>query len=425
MKSAEAVERFPLGAGIKLAELERYDNAPLLQRLREREPVTWFAEQGVWLVTSKALFDELQMDPERFVVDVPDNPQHVVLGRQMLVVDGEEHARHRGPFAEPFKYSAVRRQFTDVVAGRVESLLSAMEAGGAGSGAGAAELGAAFANPFAVGVASDVLGLGLEEIEEVHHIYTTFAEGMVGYRDPEAVARAAQGRARLDELLVPRIERLALEPDDSMLAAVAAGGAPGWRTPEELLANLRLILFGAIETVESMILNTTWALLLHPEQVRALSADPDLWPGAVQEGLRWVPPVGYTDRWASVDTELGGVSDRSRRLPDRGNPCRQPRSGHVPGSGPLRHHARRPAPEFLVREGHPHVPGGQSRAAPGRDCAARPVRAPAGPAAGPGASVGAGGVQLPPAASPARPLGSVSGRVASPHHLDRAWIHYA
>ncbi len=309
MKSAKAVERFPLGAGIKLAELERYDNAPLLQRLREREPVTWFAEQGVWLVTSRALFDELQMDPERFVVDVPDNPQHVVLGRQMLVVDGEEHGRHRGPFAEPFKYSAVRTQFTDVLAGRVESLLSAMEAGGACSGAGAAELGATFANPFAVGVASDVLGLGLEEIEEVHHIYTTFAEGMVGYRDPEAVARAAQGRARLDELLVPRIERLALEPDDSTLAAVAAGGgAPGWRTPEELLANLRLILFGAIETVESMILNTTWALLLHPEQVRALSADPDLWPGAVQEGLRWVPPVGYTDRWASVDTELGGVS---------------------------------------------------------------------------------------------------------------------
>ena len=307
MKSAEAVGRFSLGAALKLAELERYDNAPLLHRLREREPVTWFAEQGVWLVTSKALFDELQMDPGRFVVDVPDNPQRVVLGRQMLVVDGEEHARHRGPFAESFKYSAVRRQFTDVVADRVEYLLSAMEAGSGGSDSGAAELGAAFANPFAVGVASDVLGLGLEEIEEVHHIYTTFAEGMVGYRDPGAVARAAQGRARMDELLAPRIERLAREPDDSMLAAAVGGGAVAWRTQEELLANLRLILFGAIETVESMILNTTWALLSHTEQAQLLAADPDLWPGAVQEGLRWVPPVGYTDRWASVDTELGGV----------------------------------------------------------------------------------------------------------------------
>jgi cytochrome P450 len=307
MKSAEAVERFSLGAALKLSELERYDHAPLLHRLREREPVTWFAEQGVWLVTSKALFDELQMDPGRFVVDVPDNPQRVVLGQQMLVVDGEEHARHRGPFAEPFKYSVVRRQFMDVVADRVEYLLSAMTAGRGVSDAGAAELGAAFANPFAVGVASDVLGLGLEEIEEVHHIYTTFAEGMVGYRDPGAVARAGQGRARMNELLAPRIERLAREPDDSMLAAAVGGGAVAWRTQEELLANLRLILFGAIETVESMILNTTWALLSHTEQAQLLAADPDLWPGAVQEGLRWVPPVGYTDRWASIDTELGGV----------------------------------------------------------------------------------------------------------------------
>src|ERR1700761_1451495 len=99
MKSAELVERFSLGAALQLSELEGYDNAPLLHRLREHEPVTWFAEQGVWLVTSKAVFDELQMDPGRFVVDVPDNPQRVVLGRQMLVLDGEEHARHRAPFA--------------------------------------------------------------------------------------------------------------------------------------------------------------------------------------------------------------------------------------------------------------------------------------------------------------------------------------
>jgi len=259
-----------------------------LRRLREREPVSWFAEQGVWLVTSKALFDELQMDPERFVVDVPDNPQRVVLGRQMLVVDGEEHARHRGPFAEPFKYSAVRRQFAGVVTDRVGGLLDAI------ASSGGCELGAEFANPFAVSVASDVLGLGLEQVEEVHDIYTTFAEGMVGYRDPDAVARAARGRARLDEMLAPRIEHLAGETSE-------------WHEPEELLANHRLILFGAIETVESMILNTTWALLSHPDQVRLVAADPELWPGAVQEGLRWIPPVGYTDRWASVDTELGGV----------------------------------------------------------------------------------------------------------------------
>lgn len=294
-------ERFPLGGQLRLADLERFDSAAHLHRLREQEPVTWFAEQGVWLVTSKALVDEVQMDPVRFIVDVPRNPQRIVLGDQMLVVDGDEHARHRGPFAPSFRHSAVRRAFTDTVADRVEELLDAM------AGARAAELGAAFANPFAVSVASDVLGLGLEHVEEVHDIYTAFAEGMVGYQDSDAVTRAGRARERLAEFLVPRIEHLRTSPDASLLSSVIHAGDAGLSDDETLLANLRLILFGAIETVESMILNTTWALLHHPAEARRLREHPDLWPAAVQEGLRWVPPVGYTDRWASEDTELGGA----------------------------------------------------------------------------------------------------------------------
>ena len=300
MGPAAVADRFPLGAALTLDELERYDHAPLLHRLRAREPVTWFAEHGAWLVTSRALFDELQMDPERFVVDVEDNPQRVVLGRQMLVVDGDEHGRHRGPFAGPFKRSAVHRQFAETVARRVDDLLDGF------AGDGAAELSAAFASPFAVGVAGDVLGLGLEQVQEVHDIYGVFAEGMVGYRDPQARARAADGRRRLAGLLAPGMERLERAPDDSLLSAAIHEGA--WRTREELEANLRLILFGGVETVESMILNTTWALLHHPEQVQQLVAEPSLWPGAVQEGLRFIPPVGYTDRWATADTELSGVA---------------------------------------------------------------------------------------------------------------------
>jgi cytochrome P450 len=294
-------ERFPLGASLRLADLERYDNAPLLERLREDEPVSWFAEQGVWLVTSKALFDEVMMDPGRFVVDVPDNPQGIVLGRMMLAVDEPDHSRHRSPFAEPFKLSEVRARFGELVATRVDELLRQFERDGA------CELGAAFANPFAVRVASDILGLGLEHVEEVHDIYGAFAEGMVGYLDEVAVGRARGASERLHEFLEPAIARLRTRSDGSMLSAVLDTRAESFEDDEQLYANLRVILFGAIETVESMILNTTWALCNHPGELRRLEQDPSLWPAAVQEGLRWVPPVGYADRWASEDTELGGV----------------------------------------------------------------------------------------------------------------------
>jgi cytochrome P450 len=302
MIDADRLAQFPLGAALRLADLERFDHAPLLRELREREPVTWFAEQGVWLVTSKALVDEVHMAPDRFVVDVPANPQRIVMGDMMLVVDGADHDRYRAPFAAPFKLSAVRTRFTGVVESNVERLLDGM------AGRGEAELAAAFANPFAVTVASDILGLGFEHVDEVHDIYGDFAEGLVGYQDPAAVARAREAADRLQRFLMEGIDRLRAAPDGSMLSSVLHAGDHALRTEEELFANLRIILFGAIETVESMILNTTWAILRHPDQHRALLADPGLWPAAVQEGLRWAPPVGYSDRWAAHDTELGGVA---------------------------------------------------------------------------------------------------------------------
>ena len=295
-------ERFPLGASLRLAELERFDNATVLARLRENEPVTWFAEQGLWLVTPKSLVDEVHNSPDRFVVDVPGNPQRIVLGEMMLGVDGEKHRRHRAPFAGPFRLSTVRERFTGVIADNVERLLSAIERDGH------AELGAAYANPFAVTVASDILGLGFEHVDEVHHIYTDFAQGLVGYQDQDALARAMEARERLQRFLMEGIDRLRATPDESTLSAVIHAPDGVRLQEEELFANLRVILFGAIETVESMILNTTWALLHHPEQHRAVLQDPALWPAAVQEGLRWVPPVGYSDRWAAFDTELGGVA---------------------------------------------------------------------------------------------------------------------
>jgi cytochrome P450 len=300
-RTAELAERFPLGASLRLADLERFDHGAVLAQLRDSEPVTWFAEQGVWLVTTKALVDEVHNAPDRFVVDVPANPQRVVLGDMMLVVDGAQHDRHRAPFAAPFKLGAVRSEFTGVIADNVERLLSGIE------GEGEAELAGAFANPFAVSVASDILGLGFEHVDEVHDIYNDFAQGLVGYEDPVALTRARDAGARLQRFLMEGVDRLRDAPDGSMLSAVLHVDADARLPDEELFANLRVILFGAIETVESMILNTTWALLHHPDQHRALLEDPGLWPAAVQEGLRFIPPVGYSDRWAAYDTELGGV----------------------------------------------------------------------------------------------------------------------
>ena len=69
-----------------------------------------------------------------------------------------------------------------------------------------------------------------------------------------------------------------------------------------------MILFGAIETVESMILNTVLLLLENPAELETVLAEPDLVANAVEESLRLIPPVAFIERWTTRPTSLGDVA---------------------------------------------------------------------------------------------------------------------
>jgi len=54
-------------------------------------------------------------------------------------------------------------------------------------------------------------------------------------------------------------------------------------------------------------LNTMVALLTHDDQRAAVQADRSLLPKAVEESLRWEPPILAVFRQATQDTTIGGV----------------------------------------------------------------------------------------------------------------------
>jgi cytochrome P450 family 142 subfamily A polypeptide 1 len=75
---------------------------------------------------------------------------------------------------------------------------------------------------------------------------------------------------------------------------------------ESLFMESLLILIGGDETTRHVISGGLLALLQHPEQWRALQADPTGVPRAVEEMLRWVSPIQNMMRTAAEDTEVGG-----------------------------------------------------------------------------------------------------------------------
>ena len=66
---------------------------------------------GAWLVTRRDLVLQAMRDPATFTVDDPRFSTAQVVGPSMLSLDGEEHRRHRDPFARPFRLDAVRERF--------------------------------------------------------------------------------------------------------------------------------------------------------------------------------------------------------------------------------------------------------------------------------------------------------------------------
>ena len=121
-----------------------------------------------------------------------------------------------------------------------------------------------------------------------------------------ACVNADVARGAFNEILHGELARVRGQPDGSITSAVANDTATEL-TDDAIVAQLRVILFGAIETVESMVLNAVLLLLEHPDQLAAVEADPGLFPNAVEEAMRLIPPVAFIERWTSAPTTLGAV----------------------------------------------------------------------------------------------------------------------
>jgi cytochrome P450 len=291
--------RFPAGAALTFAAMEQAGCEPELDALREAEPVSWVPAIGGWLVTSRAAAREVLRNPSA-TVEAQENLVRASLGVMMLTRDGDEHARLRKPFEPPFKLAAVEQTFADVIRGEATSLLDGLTEAGGG------ELGEEFAAPFAVRMAGRLLGISLADTRQVSEFYAAFAAAMVYDGNPEPQRLADRARADLNQILHRELDRSRHQASRSITSLVASSAAG--ITDAEIVAQLRVIMFGAIETIQASIMNTLLLLLQHPDQLTAVREDASLLTAAGEEARRLIPPVSFAERWTRQPVQAGGVT---------------------------------------------------------------------------------------------------------------------
>jgi cytochrome P450 PksS len=114
----------------------------------------------------------------------------------------------------------------------------------------------------------------------------------------------------LEHYFLRLIEDRRQTPGGDLLSLLIRGEEEGRMTSEELSSQCQMLLVGGHLTLIDQLCNAVHALLIHPAQLEKLRTNPSLIGSAIEEVLRYDPPVSFVHRVAAEDLELGGVEIR-------------------------------------------------------------------------------------------------------------------
>ena len=220
----------------------------------------------------------------------------------MLTVDGPDQARQKNPFRRALSREAVNRRLGPAIEAVADGLINAFASDGE------ADLRGAFASRLPIRVILTVFGMPLEHEGQMRGWYDSFEQALANFTGDEAVAEAGRRNAAdFRGLIRSEIEAVRLRPEGGLLSELVHAPTHERLTDEEIAANASIIFFGAISTVEALILNTLWALAVHPREWSRARSEPERLAAAIEETLRWTGPVQSATRHAAGDIDFKGV----------------------------------------------------------------------------------------------------------------------
>jgi cytochrome P450 len=293
-----------------LVDAAAYKSGPphaLFARLRVEAPVCWHPEPhgpGFWALTKHADVLAVSRDSTTFssaragYMTQDMDPLAVVQSRLMLLgMDPPEHTRLRG---------LVNRGFTPRQVARLEPRIRALSAAivDAVAPRGACDFVTDVSGELPSLLIAELMGIPpadgrrLYELTERMHQTEAPADSqaavveMLGYAAGVRAAKRAQPQGDIASVLLEAEidgERLSdLEFDLFFMLLINAGG----------------------DTTRNLVASGMLALLAHPEQLAAVRADRALLPSAIEEMLRFVPPVVQFRRTLTRAIELRGQKIR-------------------------------------------------------------------------------------------------------------------
>jgi cytochrome P450 len=254
---------------------------------------------GVFTAYSFDAVQQVLKDGETFSSAAYADVMGKVLGHSILEMDEPEHHLYRGLVQQAFSRKAMevweRELVRDVVNEQIDNFIDRSPQ--------RADLVRELTFPFPVIVIARLLGLAREDLPKFHRWAVEVISAGFEF---ERAERASQA---LYDYFCAIIAERRRQPSDDVISVLVQAELDGTHlTDEEICSFLRLLLPAGAETTYRSSSNLLWGLLSNPDQLDALRNDRDLLAQAIEEGLRWEPPLTGIMRTAARDTEVDGVA---------------------------------------------------------------------------------------------------------------------
>lgn len=289
-------------------EQAHIDPLPILARMRAEAPVVRLFDphQGApeWVVTRYDDVVELlrdtrfSRDKRKLVAEAREMYFRVseldALDKHMLFADPPEHTRLRSLVAKAFTPRRVR-ELRPMIADSALRLLEPVR------DRGEADILEVLAFSLPITVLAELMGVPVEDQSR----FQDWTRTLAAPPDFDSLRRMA---VEFHDYLAEFVQRRRREPTDDLTSALIAAEEAGDRLSSvELISMLFLLIAAGYETTGNLIGNAVWTLLSHPGELERLRADPALLEPAIEEALRFSPPVKNTiGAYPLADVEFGG-----------------------------------------------------------------------------------------------------------------------
>lgn len=293
------------------------DPYSVYREIREKDPVHWVDEWGVWVVTriddvSSTLRDYRRLSSfgryHTFTTMIsPDHQEELGPFIKYWTTSGfnesdpPAHTRVRNLVMKAFSPNAINRLKIDIQR-HVDELLDRVV------DSGSIDLVVDFADELPAIVIAGMLGFPPENHEKYKR-WTADYVAFIGEGGPEleSMRRSQQAVLEFHEFLAEQIEDRRRHTRDDLLSGLVSAEEQGDQLSNfELLAVCLDLLTGGAATTTNLLCVGMLTLLQHPDQLEALRLDPSLIPSAVEEILRYEPPFQLDIRLVAESFELRG-----------------------------------------------------------------------------------------------------------------------